>query len=201
MGDSAITGYNLQYRLGNSGGFTAGPRGVPAGTTTATLTNLAATTAYEVQVQAVNDSGPGPWSPSGTGTTVAAAGGICNRTQQVQDAILAEISGVTDCANVTAAHLAAIVRGTGLNEGLDLNSKRIASLRTGDFAGLSSLVGINLDNNQLISLPAGVFNGLTALTGLSFVDNQLTSLPEGVFDGLTVLETLNLYGNQISTAA
>ena len=39
--------------------------------------------------------------------------GICTRTQVVQDALLARIAGVTDCALVTDDHLAAIDGHTG----------------------------------------------------------------------------------------
>ena len=60
-----LTGYHLQYRVGSSSAWTAGPQGVAG--TGATIADLAAGTAYEVQVRAVNDEGTGPWSEAGDG--------------------------------------------------------------------------------------------------------------------------------------
>ena len=60
-------------------------------------------------------------------------GRICDRTEQVRNAIVAAINGVDDCADVTEAHLAGIT-GT-----FDLNEQGISSLQSRDFAGLSSL--------------------------------------------------------------
>ena len=120
-------------------------------------------------------------------------GGICGRTAKVQTAILRRISGVTDCAAVTDAHLAAI---TGE---LDLSFKSITALAAGDFAGLTALETLNLRYSGLTTLTAGVFDGLTALETLNLYGNGLTTLTAGVFDGLTALETLNLYGNDLTT--
>ena len=61
------------------------------------------------------------------------AAGICGRTEEVRDGIVDSISGVTDCANVTDAHLAAIT-GT-----LDLSAEGITALAAGDFDGLTAL--------------------------------------------------------------
>ena len=89
---------------------------------------------------------------NGPGTTT----GICGRTLAVQTAILGKISGVSACADVTTANLAAIT-GT-----LDLASKSIAALAAGDFVGLTSVTTLNLSSNDLTGLPAGVFDPLTA---------------------------------------
>ena len=66
-GRPAITSYDLQYRIGDSGSFTAGPQNVTG--TNATITGLTASTSYEVQVCATNADGNGDWSASGTGST------------------------------------------------------------------------------------------------------------------------------------
>ena len=100
----------------------------------------------------------------------AAAAGVtpvCDRTVQVRDAIVAAVSGVSACANVTAAHLAAITQ-------LDLASTGISSLQAGDFDGLTALLQLNLERNSLSELPAGVFDGLTALTLLNLGRNSLS---------------------------
>ena len=67
----AITSYDLQYRMGNSGDFTPWTEDVTG--TSATITGLAEDTAYEVQVQATNDEGTGGWSEAGSGATDANA--------------------------------------------------------------------------------------------------------------------------------
>ena len=118
--------------------------------------------------------------------------GICGRTLAVQTAILGKISGVSACADVTTAHLAAIT-GT-----LDLRNKSISALAEGDFAGLTALTTLNLTSNDLTGLPAGVFDPLTELTSLNLILNDLTELPAGVFDTLTKLTSLDLSNNELS---
>ena len=161
---------------------------------------------------------------AGNGNTAAAqvsstydpTAGICGRTEAVQTAILARIAGVSDCANVTDQHLAAIAGElnliaksiTALAAGdfagltalttLDLNSNALTALPDGVFAGLTALTGLSLENNQLATLPPGVFVGLTALTTLDLNSNALTALPDGVFDDLTALTGLWLYGNMLT---
>ena len=124
------------------------------------------------------------------GTSGGGTAGICDRTDEVQAAILGKISGVTDCADVTDAQIAAI---TG---DLDLRSEDITALAAGDFAGLTALTRLLLSENSLTELPAGVFDELTSLKELWLHDNSLITLPDGVFDGLPVLETLYLYDNE-----
>ena len=118
--------------------------------------------------------------------------GICARTEAVRDALLAKITGVTDCALVTATHLAAIT------DTLDLSEKSITALAAGDFDGLTALTYLDLESNELTALPAGVFDELTALVQLWLYNNSLTALPAGVFDELTALTTLVLEGNSLT---
>ena len=68
-GKPTIAHYDLQHRIGTSGPFTTGPQDQSG--PTATILNLTADTAYEVQVRATNADGDGTWSPSGTGRTNA----------------------------------------------------------------------------------------------------------------------------------
>ena len=65
----AIDDYDVQYREGSTGSFTAWSH--DDDTTTTTLTGLDSDTAYEVQVRASNDEGTGAWSSSGSVTTDA----------------------------------------------------------------------------------------------------------------------------------
>ena len=121
------------------------------------------------------------------------AGDVCDRTPAVRDAIVAAVSEVDDCADLTPAHLAAIT-GT-----LDVSEKSLTSLQAGDFDRLTGLTTLRLNGNSLTSLPAGLFDGLTALTDLIMSGNSLTSLPAGVFDGLTALEFLSLNDNDLTS--
>ena len=67
-GRPAIESYDMQYRAGDSGPWTAGPQDVT--TTSATITGLTMDTAYQVQVRASNDEGDSGWSePPGEGRT------------------------------------------------------------------------------------------------------------------------------------
>ena len=131
--------------------------------------------------------------PGGDTATVIVVAGICDRTPEVRDALVALILGVSNCADVTAAHLAAIT-GT-----LELFGQQITALAVGDFAGLTSLTHLSLYDNALTTLPTGVFAELTSLTELSLYSNALTTLPDDVFAELTALTELKLGSNRLST--
>ncbi len=64
----AVTDYDVQYRVkGDTGEFT--DVDYTGASTSMTLSDLAASTTYEVQVRATNDEGTGEWSDSGEGST------------------------------------------------------------------------------------------------------------------------------------
>ena len=105
--------------------------------------------------------------------------GICDRTAKIQEVILAAIAGISVCADVTAAHLAAIT-SFGVN-GFGTSKQGISSLQAGDFAGLTGLTILNLSLNGLAALPEGIFSDLTAVTNISLEGKQPTSVPpEGI---------------------
>ena len=129
------------------------------------------------------------------GTASPPTGGICGRTAQVRDALVALVMdppGVTDCSDVTDAHLGAI---TG---NLALGSSGIAALKDGDFEGLGAVTTLSMDSNGLTELPAGVFGPLTGVSTLTLAGNALSSLPARVFDGLAALRVLNLKSNALT---
>ncbi|MBP6532198.1 MAG: fibronectin type III domain-containing protein, partial [Bacteroidia bacterium] len=66
---SGATGYNVQYRVRNSG---SAWNTVNVSSTSANLTSLAALTQYEFQVQAICSGGVGAYSASGIFTTISA---------------------------------------------------------------------------------------------------------------------------------
>ena len=68
---TAITDYDVRYRLQSSTGLFTDLTGTTGTATTAAITGLLPDTAYQVQVRATNAEGPGAWSPSGGGTTSA----------------------------------------------------------------------------------------------------------------------------------
>ena len=141
---------------------------------------------------------------------------VSDRTQQVQDKIVALVPGVDAANDVTAAHLALI---TSLN----LSDQNITALKAGDFDGLSALSSLDLGSNELSSLPAEIFSGLAAmrrlnlaynsldnlsantfsgmaaLTGLDLANNELSGLPAEIFSGLASLNWLSLSSNQLSS--
>ena len=65
-GGATISDYDVQYRQGNTGGFTTW--GHVGTATTTTITGLTNGQEYEIQVRAENSNGDGPWSASATGT-------------------------------------------------------------------------------------------------------------------------------------
>ena len=153
---------------------------------------------------------------SGTQSASAQDAGICDRTEQVQAEILDRLSDVSDCASVTHEDLTRITIVSLWGDG-------VASLREGDFDGLSnlrklylaqnlietlpddifeslsSLQELYLDSNQLRVLPARLFDGLFRLQKLDLAFNHLNALPKGTFDDLSNLQELNLAYNQLST--
>ena len=112
----------------------------------------------------------------------AAAQGVCDRTPQVRDALV-EKAGVSDCGDVTAAHLSGV-------RSLFLRDTGIRKLQEHDFSGLDNLGTLWLQRNSLSRLPEGILNGLSSLSDLIFDHNPLSELPERVFTGLSNLETL-----------
>ncbi len=102
---------------------------------------------------------------------------VVDRTTEVRDAIVTA-AGVNSAADVTDAQLSAITN-------LNLRSKGITALKSGDFSGMTGLTNLNLYGNELSSLPDKIFEGLTALTTLRLGGNtvdpmQITILLEKV---------------------
>ena len=112
---------------------------------------------------------------------------IIRRTQQIQDAIVAAVPGVNHADDVTPAHLAAITR-------LDLSSKSITSLKSGDFGGLTGLATLDLSGNSISNISP--LRGLTKLTTLDLSGNSISNI--SALERLTKLTRLHLSDNPIS---
>ena len=142
------------------------------------------------------DDGNGGTADTTVVVTVTPPTGICRRTPQVRDGILAILPGVSDCAAVTDADL------SGISGRLDLNvqetGEEMTALQPGDFAGLTNLQILYLIDNSLETLPEDIFEGLAALTTIHLQNNGLKELPEDIFDGLGSLSSLHLANNKLS---
>ena len=117
--------------------------------------------------------------------------GVCDRTPQVRDALVAIVGGGVTCADVTADQLGRI-------SVLSLGSERIETLQSDDFAGLTSLEQLDLYDNDLTALPPNIFAGLTNLRQLNLWHNDLTTLSPNVFADLTNLRVLDLDDNDFA---
>ena len=190
--------YNYQW-IPNDGSFDTDNQDAPG--STYTLADSDGGKTIKVEVSFTDDAGNGESLTSAATATVASsnpAAGICDRTEQVQDAILGRLNGVVDdCADVTDSHLAGITIGLRISN--DPYDRPALSLKSGDFAGLVNIEVLAIYYHTMDALPEDIFEGLTGLNHIYLVENQLGALPEGVFNGLGSLERLDLRGNQIGT--
>ena len=127
------------------------------------------------------------------GGTLPATGGICDRTREVREELVALSALATSCADMGAAELAA------LPVSLELHSLGIVALKPGDFAGLGQVVVLDLSANALTEVTPGVLDPLTALIQLGLVGNKIARVPAAVFDPLTELTQLGFSNNRIAT--
>ena len=187
---TGVTSHEFRYKTGN-GSYPASYTPIAnsgaggANEDGFTVTGLTDEVVHTFELRAVNALGE---STAVESDPVTPTPGICDRTQQVQDEILTELSGVDDCAAVTVADLAGIDR-------LSLDGESITSLEEGDFAGLTGLTLLDLQDNQVGALPANLFSGLTSLQTLDLFDAGVTSLPADAFSELTALTKINLSSN------
>ena len=114
-----------------------------------------------------------PTRPSDHYGYILAESAVCNRTQQVSDSIVAALSNISDCSNVTEVDLATITT-------LDLSDSSITSLISNDLQGIPLLTSLDLSNNQLSVLPNHLFKGLSSLQTLDLSNNTVSPLPISV---------------------
>ena len=184
--DSGVTGHEFRYKTDGDypEDWTAIAYSGPdeANEDGSTVTGLTNEVAHTFELRAVNAAGG---DDAATAGPVTPTPGICDRTQQIQVAILAPLSDVDDCAAVTVANLASIVTFGSFG----LLNQGITSLQKGDFAGLTALTDLNLNENALDSLPGTVFSGLTDARKYSLMTylnanncpGSESSLPEDLF--------------------
>ena len=160
------------------------PVAIGTATITITATDTADQTATQTLMVSVNAQDADPTD-------------LCSRTAVVKNVIISEVSGKTNCADITTAELAGVTELSFFGASLTGSSLRGSNLKSGDFAGLTGLTKLYLDFNEIATLPADIFSGLSALTLLRLENNQLSTLPSGIFAGLTSLTTLNLSSNSL----
>ena len=125
---------------------------------------------------------------------------ICDRTEQIEEAILQAIDDNTGsrpaCDAVTSAQLEAIdvINVSGSSAG-----SQVTSLKSGDLSGLTNLTSFSASNSKIGTIPAGFFDANTKLTSMDLAVAQLSTLPAGIFDKLTSLTTLRLERNFFSS--
>ena len=112
---------------------------------------------------------------------------VCARTPGVGLALLDHV-GVRDCRQLTPEVLSEIRR-------IEPFRRNIASLKAGDFDGLTRLEWLDLSLNRLTTLPAGAFAGLDRLRNLYLGYNRLESVPAAALSGLGGLRVLFLNHN------
>lgn len=82
---------------------------------------------------------------------------------------------------------------------ISLNSKKISTIDSSTFNGLTSLYTLDISSNQLTKIDPSTFNGLTPLFFLDISFNQLTTVYPSLFNGLAKLQYLDLNRNQLTT--
>ena len=190
--------YSYQW-IPNDGSFDTDNQDAPGSTYTLADSDEGKT--IKVKVSFTDDAGNGESLTSAATATVASSNptaGICDRTEQVQDAILGWLNGVVDdCADVTDSHLAGITIGLRIS-GNDPNNRPALSLKSGDFAGLVNIEVLAIYYHTMDALPEDIFDGLGSLESLDLSGNEIAALPEDVFDGLGSLKWLDLSDNEIA---
>ena len=96
-----ITDYNVQYREGSSGAFTAGAH--DGARTTTTISDLKSNTTYQIQVQAASDEGTSPWSDAGNGTTIANQAPTFSEGSSTTRSLAENTTGVHNVGNPVTA--------------------------------------------------------------------------------------------------
>ena len=130
--------------------------------------------------------------------------GICDRTPAVMAAIVAGMTDVGDCSEVSETRLRAWTGshrfGSGVTPGLHLPGRGLSALQAGDFRGLHALRALDLNRNFLETVPDGLFEDLRTVEEVHLSGNLLNELPEGTFDGQPAnLSVLDLSANGLET--
>ena len=132
------------------------------------------------------------------------ASGICDRTPAVMAAIVAGMTGVDDCSEVSETRLRTWTgsqrSGPDVTPRLHLQGRGLSALQAGDFRDLHALRALDLNRNFLETVPEGLFEDLRAVEEIDLSGNLLSELPDETFDGQTAnLSVLDLSANGLET--
>ena len=132
------------------------------------------------------------------------APGICDRTPALMAAIIAGMTGVGDCSEVSETRLRAWTGshrfGSGVTPRLHLQGRGLSALQAGDLRDPHALRALDLNRNFLETVPDGVFEDLRTVEEVYLSGNLLNELPEGTFDSQTAnLSVLDLSANGLET--
>ncbi len=130
------------------------------------------------------------------------ASGICDRTPAVMAAIVAGMTGVGDCSEVSETRLRTWTGsqrfGPDVTPGLYLQGRGLSALQAGDFGDLHALRALDLNRNFLEAVPEGLFEDLRAVEEIDLSGNFLSELPDGTFASQTAhLSVLDLSANRL----
>ncbi len=130
------------------------------------------------------------------------ASGICDRTPAVMASIVAGMTGVGDCSEVSETRLRTWTGsqhfGPDVTPGLYLQGRGLSALQAGDFRDLHALRALDLNRNFLETVPDGLFEDLRAVEELYLSGNFIDELPDGTFAGQTAnLSVLDLSANRL----
>ena len=194
-----ITDYDVRYRTGSDtfAGWTH-----DGTATTATITGLAASTAYDVQVRARNAEGDGAWSDSGTGTTAAppiiATAGIAAGASVTEGTALAFTLTVDPLPAATTSYtatLSVIETGGDMLEAATEGAKRFgfqynpttsayeapatALSGTDVLSGSANVLSLPTAGDAADELDSTVTVSITAVTGFLNSDDSVVSVNVG----------------------
>ena len=82
---------------------------------------------------------------------------------------------------------------------LDASNRRLDSIDTTAFQGLSVIKRLILNKNLLIHIEPGTFTPLIALAILEIANNMITNLESSIFSKISPLQILDLHGNQLTS--
>ena len=130
------------------------------------------------------------------------ASGICDRTPSVMAAIVAGMTGVVECSEVSETRLRTWTgsqrSGPDVTPGLHLQGRGLSALQAGDFRDLHALRALDLNRNFLETVPDGLFDDLRTVEELYLSGNFIDKLPDGTFAGQTAnLSILDLSANRL----
>ena len=178
------------------------------------ITELTGSTKYDVQVRALNRTGPGPWSETATQTTATSdcvTGGALEEgtnTGLISDCetLLAARDTLEGAATLNWSPGTPIAEWDGVI--LDGTPQRVLELTLynrgldgtlpAELGKLTNLQILYLNNNDLSGAIPGELGEMFSLTHLFLHRNRLTGEIPGELSKLSDLEWLSLYANELS---